>query len=94
MPFWRQSKNKLDRHIHKLGHNLGKHTHTKKSLSTFQRNVKHSFKGQKTRRCGDLGGVAPLPLDRPPRVRISARGLPTVWSEGRQPADQTEILYK
>ena len=25
-----------------------------------------------------------LPLDRPSRVRISARGLPTVWSKGRQ----------
>ena len=25
-----------------------------------------------------------LPLDRPSRDRISARGLPTVWSEGRQ----------
>ena len=25
-----------------------------------------------------------LPLDRPSRDQISARGLPTVWSEGRQ----------
>ena len=42
------------------------------------------------RRCGGLGrrcgglGVVSLPLGRPARVRISARGLPTVWSEGRQ----------
>ena len=35
------------------------------------------------RRCGGLGVVS-LPLGRPARVRISARGLPTMWSEGRQ----------
>ena len=35
------------------------------------------------RRCGGLGVVS-LPLGRPARVRISARGLLTVWSEGRQ----------
>ena len=36
-----------------------------------------------TRRCGGRGVVS-LPLGRPARVRISSRGLPTVWSEGRQ----------
>ena len=35
------------------------------------------------RRCGGLWVVS-LPLGRLARVRISARGLPTVWSEGRQ----------
>ena len=34
-------------------------------------------------RCGGLV-VWALPLDHPSRVRISARSLPTVWSEGRQ----------
>ena len=29
-------------------------------------------------------GVASLPLGRRARVRMSARGLPTVWSEGQQ----------
>ena len=37
------------------------------------------------RRCGGLGVVS-LPLTRPARVQILARGLPVpaVWSEGRQ----------
>ena len=35
---------------------------------------------------GRRGGleVVSLPLGRPARVRILARGLPKVWSEGRQ----------
>ena len=42
------------------------------------------------RRCGGLPrrygglGVVSLPMGRPAWVRISARGLPTVWSEGWQ----------
>ena len=37
------------------------------------------------RRCGGLGVVSlSLHLGRPVRVRISTRGLPTLWFEGRQ----------
>ena len=35
------------------------------------------------RRCGALVVSVPASLDRPSRVRISASGLPAVWSEGR-----------
>ena len=35
-------------------------------------------------KCGGLWGLVSLLLDSPSRVRISARGLPIVWSEERQ----------